>query len=69
MHSSSNLHSSQTMLLDCSQTEQINSLASQLNVTQEVVKSAVRACCNNNIQKITQYIQHTYLTTVNPSFN
>jgi len=45
------------VLLDFSQDEQISYWAARLGITPELMKSAVRACHNNGLERIVSYLQ------------
>lgn len=47
-----------TLLLDCSQNDQINFWAEMFQVSPQAIKSAVRACCNNSIACISAYLKN-----------
>ena len=50
-----------SLLLDCSQNEEVHLLAKKLKVSPQVIKAAVRACCNNEVSVIEAYLRQSYL--------
>jgi len=51
--------------LDCSREEDVRTFAAKFNVSPQAVKSAVRACCSNSIEKVTHYLRTSYLPVKN----
>lgn len=49
------------LILDCSQDEEVYFWARKFNVSPQAVKTAVRACCNNNIASIASYLERHYM--------
>lgn len=45
-------------ILDCSQPDQVNFWADVFNVSPQAIKTAVRACCNNSIACISNYLKN-----------
>jgi hypothetical protein len=48
------------LVLDCSQEKEVSYWAQHFNVSPQAIKTAVRACCNNNIISIARYLQSDY---------
>ncbi|MEJ7560609.1 MAG: DUF3606 domain-containing protein [Pedobacter sp.] len=48
------------LLLDCSESDQICYWANEFNVTPQMIKTAVRACCSNSIPRIAYYLKYVY---------